>query len=147
MSITENNDGETIQGPILSRQLCVLIVDDQPLVRKAVRLMLEKMGGFKAMEASDGDDAKKVLLNQQMDLILCDINMSPGCGIEFLYDLRSGKLGAAPQTPLIFLSCNSSPAMIQEAIDLGVNGYLTKPVLAEKLHKTILSVLTAPLPA
>ena len=129
------------QDGISPRPVCVLIVDDQPVVRKAVRLMLEKMGGFMVIEAGNGDEAKPVLLAHQPDLILCDINMSPGCGIEFLYELRSGKLGKA-STPLIFLSCHSSPAMVQEAIDLGVNGYLTKPVVAEKLHKTILSVLS-----
>ena len=118
----------------------VLIVDDQPLIRKVLKSMLFSHGGKRISEAANGEEARTIMRSQPATLILCDINMSPGTGFDFLHDLRSGTMGAA-DVPVIFLTCNVETAMVEKAAEMGVNGYLLKPVSGEKLYATIDNVL------
>ena len=121
----------------------ILIVDDQQIVRKVLGLMLKQLGYSLVFEATNGEEAKKIVQDHAPSLIICDINMSPTNGLEFLKELRSGSLGE-PEVPVIFLTCNTDNSTIQEAAALGANGYLAKPVKAEKLQQTINALMAEP---
>ena len=119
----------------------VLVVDDQPLIRKVLKTMLSTKGGRQVSEAANGDDARQIMLSNPASLILCDINMSPGNGFDFLKEVRNGDFGS-PDVPVIFLTCNVEQHMVEKASQMGVSGYLLKPVSADKLHSTISGVLS-----
>ena len=65
--------------------------------------------------------------------MICDINMSPGDGFNFLSEVRSGKYGLA-HIPFVFLTCNSETDNVKKAAELGVAGYLLKPVTMADLR-------------
>ena len=122
----------------------VLIADDQPIIRKTIRMMLAKFNCAHVSEASNGEEARQLMLTAPPPtLILCDINMSPVNGLEFLQELRSGALGN-PETPVILLTCNTAAATVEAAVSLGVSGYLTKPITSEKLLTTTLNLMIKP---
>ena len=115
------------------------------MVRKILRLMLNQLNFQTISEAGNGEEAKKVVRDHAPDLIICDINMTPTNGMEFLRELRSGSLGSA-DTPLIFLTSSTENSTIEDAISLDVNAYLAKPVSREILQQTITEVMTSLLP-
>ena len=119
----------------------VLIVDDQQMIRKIIQVMLARMNPGKVTQAANGDDARQTITTTPPDLIVCDINMSPGNGLELLQSIRSGELGDS-SIPVIFLTCNTGTNMVERAVELGANGYLTKPIQPQKLEQVVRSVLT-----
>ena len=121
-------------------QHCVLIIDDQPLVRKVLRSMLANLGCETVTEASNGEEALLSMQQSPPTLILCDINMSPIDGFDFLSNLRIGKYGAQ-DVPVIFLTCNTERKIVERAIKMGVAGYLLKPVTSEELRTKISTAL------
>ena len=118
----------------------VLVIDDQPLIRKVLKGMLEVKGCPKVSEAANGDEAHAIMHSQQPTLVLCDINMSPGDGFSFLSYVRNGAFGRT-DTPVIFLTCNVETSVIERAVKMGVSGYLLKPVTAIDLAAQIGKVL------
>ena len=103
--------------------------------------MLLSNGCAEVSEAANGYEAEQAMRSEIPSLILCDINMSPGDGFKFLQDVRSGSFGPH-DIPVVFLTCNVEKSIIERAIDLGVNGYLLKPVMAADLVAQISKVLT-----
>ena len=118
----------------------VLIVDDQPIVRKVLKVVLERLNPSLISQAGSADEARQVIIDGLPNLIICDINMAPTNGLDLLEEIRSGKLGDA-KTPLIFLTSNTGKDIIEKAASLGANGYLAKPVTADNLQQVLAKVL------
>jgi two-component system chemotaxis response regulator CheY len=72
---------------------------------------------------------------------LTDVHMEPVGGIEFVRQLRSLPDARVSQTKVIFLSADSSPATVGEALPLGVAGYLVKPPSLSALTSKIEAAL------
>ena len=122
------------------RNLRVLLVDDQSMVRVAVRTILNGLGCTYISEAADGEEAFQVMQEALPTLIISDIQMPDGDGFTFLRNLRSGTHSLF-NFPVIFLTSNSLPEYVKTAAQMGVDGYLLKPVSADKLHSKIEEVL------
>jgi len=104
----------------------VLIVDDEELSRFAVRKLLSRLfpAVLVAGEAENGRVAVELALSLRPDLVLMDIRIPAMNGI----DAAQAILAALPSTRIIVLTAYDSFGFAQRAINLGVSGYLLKPV-------------------
>ncbi len=110
----------------------VLVVDDSMMVRKQVGAAL-KGQGYDVVEAVDGADAlEKIAGNPDLRLIVCDVNMPRMNGLEFLEQL-SAKNSAVP---VVMLTTEGQPELIQRAKSLGAKGWLVKPFKPDYLTAT-----------
>lgn len=107
----------------------VLVIDDSLLVRQQVSRALTA-AGFSIVEASDGEDAlEKLASNPDARLIVCDVNMPRMNGIEFLERLSAERRGV----PVVMLTTEGQPELIQRAKSLGAKGWIVKPFKPELL--------------
>ena len=114
----------------------ILILDDDEVVRRLLRIMLEGRG-YRTLEASEGGEALR-LLEARPDLILVDWNMPGMSGIEFVQTLRKQ---AEMPVPFIILS-GTDPSEIEKQIEaLGASSYLSKPFTREELLQKVETVL------
>ncbi len=118
----------------------VLVVDDNDFVRLMVRKFLGEFGFKEVYEAANGEDGIK-LLEKKPDIVICDINMEPLNGFEFLQHVRQQKAPTG-KLPVIFLTSNANAEYVQNAVDLSVDAYLLKPVTADNLKAKIMSLLS-----
>lgn len=110
----------------------VLVIDDSLMVRRQVGNTLRTLG-YVVLEAVDGLDAlEKLEENQDVRFIVCDVNMPRMNGIEFLERHRLG----GSQVPVVMLTTEGEPELIQRARGLGAKGWLLKPFKPEFLEAT-----------
>ncbi len=114
----------------------VLVVDDEPDVRKVVRMTLEK-AGYDVIEAEDGEKAiAEVKKDENMlllTLIITDIRMPNMNGIDVINYYQK----QWPSIPLIVLTGFPDLDMATSMLQHGVVDYLVKPVEAEKLRASV----------
>ena len=103
----------------------ILVVDDIP-DNRAVLLRRFQRRGFEVIEAESGRQAIEFARKYDLDAILLDVMMPEMDGIETLRQLRGDRATAA--LPVIMVTARSESENIVEAIDLGANDYVTKPV-------------------
>ena len=117
-----------------------LIVDDNDFVRHMLVKQLTMFGFEHIEQASEGFEAINKVTEFNPDIIICDINMQPLDGFDFLSHLR--RLGGEMQSiPVIFLTSHGSQDFVERAKGLDVDAYLLKPVLPQKLYAQICKVL------
>ena len=114
----------------------VLVVDDEPDVRKVVRMTLEK-SGYDVLEAEDGqkaiEEVKKDENSMLLSLIITDIRMPNMNGIDVINYYRK----EWPSVPLIVLTGFPDMDMATTMLKHGIVDYLVKPVEAEKLRASV----------
>ena len=118
----------------------ILIVDDEEFMRSLVKRVLNQLGVSKVLSASDGSSAVRVLAAEALpvDCILCDFNMEPVNGLQLLKAIRTGKAKSIPTTQkFIMLTGHADQDIIKIAMQLGVDGYVVKPVPADKLASAL----------
>ena len=103
----------------------VLIVDDDPFIRRLVATTLEDVAGFELMEASDGREALAVAGKTPPELVFLDIDMPEVDGLEACRRLRSNA-GTAGST-IVMLTAAAGDEAAREAEDAGADLFLTKP--------------------
>ena len=116
----------------------ILIVDDEPMTRNLLRLMLER-AGFEISEAEDGLKALLMMAEQSPDVLLLDVMMPNMDGLTVCEKLR-----ARPETavlPIILLSARTSSEAVKAGMDAGATKYLSKPINRKELINTIHEVL------
>jgi DNA-binding response OmpR family regulator/Tfp pilus assembly protein PilF len=117
----------------------ILIVEDQPLMRKAFKRVLDSAGIFVIQEAQSPKDAIQHLRNHAVDLVILDLYLNKGSGLEVLNYLRSRPI--ANDIPIIFVTGEASRDDIVHAVELGVSDYLIKPFDPQDLLHKVRSVL------
>jgi|HigsolmetaAR201D_1030396.scaffolds.fasta_scaffold32360_2 CheY-like chemotaxis protein len=117
----------------------ILLVDDYVPNLGAIRSMLEE-NGFEVSTATNGRDALCLLEKSSFDLIISDISMPVMDGISFVRQLRSQ--AHTCHVPVIMLTASSDPADYDLSKQLGIQGFLTKPVTAEELVAAVNGELT-----
>jgi len=114
----------------------VLVVDDEPAIRRALRPPLIELG-FAVTEASRGEEALQVLRATTYDVVLLDINMPGIGGIETLRRIRA----FAPRLPVLMLTVRDQEEDKVEALDTGADDYVTKPFSTRELIARIRSAV------
>jgi two-component system chemotaxis response regulator CheY len=121
----------------------ILVVEDEKVMSTFILNNLRRIGILDLYAFPDGGSALREVSRLKPDLILTDIHMQPVGGIEFVRQLRSLPNNQLSNTKVIFLSADSSPATVGEALPLGVAGYLLKPpslnALAAKIEAALQS--------
>lgn len=113
----------------------VWIIDDDEEMTRAVRLMLKLLDCDVTGFLSARSAAQSLLAGQCPDLIVLDINMPEVSGLDFLEYLR--RQGAWKNLPIIMLSTEAADAIVDRAMALGADGYVSKPVTIEELEKVM----------
>ncbi len=113
----------------------VLIVDDSGFMRKLFRRNLIELGFLNIIEAVDGDDAIIKLKDGTIELIISDWNMPEKDGLSLLQWVRYEE--GFTDIPFIMATAQGDKARVEEAVDNGANGHLTKPFTAAQLKEKI----------
>lgn len=110
----------------------VLLVDDQPEVRRVVRRSLAR-AGYLVVEAWNGRVAVDLALETSFDLVISDVRMPDMSGLELLSVLQARD----PDLPVVLTSGSLDPASSREARELGAFAFLDKPCPFETLRETV----------
>ncbi|HEX7118887.1 MAG TPA: response regulator [Longimicrobiales bacterium] len=117
----------------------VLVVDDEPYIGRIVQLKLED-AAYEVEVAADGRSALARLRSAApLDLVLLDIMMPDGSGLDVLAELR--EIPHRRETPVIMLTAKGQETDRDEAARLGATDFLTKPFSPKKLLARIEELL------
>jgi DNA-binding response OmpR family regulator len=108
----------------------VLIVDDEEVIRKFLRIHLAKLG-YEVMDAADGEQAMEELEKNDFDLLICDILMPKKGGWEVIKEVKSNI--RTKHLPVIVLKAKNEETDMFKGYDLGANYYMTKPFTKAEL--------------
>ena len=125
-------------------RLNFLIVDDNKHMRALVKSILHALGIKNILEAGDGADAFKELRHFPADIIICDWNMSPLDGMDFVRMVRTGNDSPNQYVPIIMLTGHTEMNRVLEARDSGVHEFLAKPISAKSLYARIRAIIENP---
>lgn len=116
----------------------IALVDDQALVRKGLAALLATLPDVVlAIEAQSGREAYEALMHTPVDLIISDIRMADGNGIELIQTLRA----RGNRTPVILLTTFDDPDLVLAAARVGAEGFLLKDASPEELLEAMRRVL------
>lgn len=116
----------------------ILIVDDDIITREIVSFCLKKRG-YIPLTAASGADALELLMQNDVALLLCDVEMPGLNGYEFFRMVR--RRPKLQLIPFIFITAHSSPEEKVKAYTLGVDNFISKPVNEEELTAIVESSL------
>ena len=113
----------------------VLVVDDDPQIRRVLRTTLISQG-YEVVDARSGDEALERVRAEKLDVVILDMNMPGMNGIETCRLIRSGS-----DIAIIMLTVRDSEADKVEALDAGADDYITKPFGSPELLARIRAAL------
>jgi two-component system KDP operon response regulator KdpE len=113
----------------------VLIVDDNPQIRRALRTILISQG-FVVTDARTGEEALDLIRKERVELVLLDVNLPGMSGFETCAEIRRGS-----DVPIIMLTVRNSERDKVQAFDAGADDYIVKPFGAEELTARIRATL------
>lgn len=119
----------------------ILVVDDEPRMRRFVRMNLD-LEGYEVLEAENGLVALEKIRDQMPDLVLLDVAMPQMDGFETLQQIR-----AVSSVPVIMLTVKSDEEDRVRGLDYGADDYVTKPFSPRELLSRIRAVLRRVEPA
>ena len=126
--------------------LCVLVVDDNQYMRKIIRNLLMNCGIKDVYEAADGIAALDAIRTFAPNVVILDWEMPLLSGPELVRIVRSPGAFPMPDVPIIMLTGHCERWRVVEAVRLGVNEYLTKPVSMKALYDRLVSIIAKPRP-
>ena len=108
----------------------ILVVDDHPIVRRGIRQILDETSDLHvAGEASSGPEVMALVEKERWDIVLLDISLRGGSGIDLIVDIRKLR----PETRVLVLTVFSEEQYAVRALRAGAAGFLTKESAPEKL--------------
>ena len=117
--------------------ISVLVADDHSVVREGIRHLIEGESDISLCgEAEDGHEVLEQVERHHPDIVILDISMPRLSGLETLERVRSKH----PEVKTILLSVHADPPMIQNAVSLGVDGYLLKNARSSEILSAIRAV-------
>jgi two-component system KDP operon response regulator KdpE len=119
-----------------SQPSSVLVVDDEPALRKALRTSLIA-SGFEVEEARDGEEALLTARRHTFDLVLLDINMPGINGIDACRKMR----GISPRAGIVMVTVRDCEDDKVRALEAGADDYVTKPFKLRELTARLRAVL------
>lgn len=121
----------------------MLAVDDSSTVRAilARTLRLAEIEVLVFGEASTGEEALRMLREEEYDLVFCDLNMPGMSGFDLIDELR--RAGRLEHVAVVVVTSIGDPAAIEDLRGKGVRGYLRKPLRPEDVRRTVDRVMGA----
>lgn len=120
-----------------ARNVTVLVVDDDQIFREALVYELKRKQ-IKTMDASNGIEALKIVKNEKIHVIVSDVKMPGGDGIELLKEIR--KIDS--EMPVFILMSGFTDLSSKEAIALGAKKILAKPFDRKLFISEITTIIT-----
>jgi two-component system chemotaxis response regulator CheY len=113
----------------------ILIVDDDPLIRKLITTTLQDVAGFRLREAADGQEAVEAALEERPQIVFLDYDMPRLNGVEACRRLRPDPVTA--HATIVMLTGMSDRPAEQQAVDAGADLFLTKPFSPLRLLRLV----------
>jgi CheY-like chemotaxis protein len=120
----------------------VLVVDDDPVVGKSIDRILSPRG-YAVISAASGPEARERLAREAYDVVYTDIKMPGMDGLEVAARIKASR----PWLPVVIVTGYGSEANEARAKDIGVAGFLRKPLSPEMVETSAQDALLAPMPA
>ena len=127
------NDDLIIDNDVNARRQSILAVDDSPSMLRSIHFALHSR--YKVHTLQKPENLKKIIEGLKPDLFLLDYNMPEINGFELVKIIR--EFAHFKNTPIVFLTSESSPEHLKEAINLGISDYIVKPFNPKKLRDKI----------
>ena len=105
----------------MAKALAVLVVDDEPPIRRFLRTSLVA-SGYRIVEAEDAAGALRSLAIEKPDLVILDLGLPDKSGLELIAEIRK-----TSTVPILVLSARHDERSKVEALDLGADDYIGKP--------------------
>ena len=127
---------DSCREQILSRTTgpppCILVVDDEELVRDLLAHFLETKG-YRVLSAGDGRHALEIFRRQPVDLVLSDVYMPGLSGLQLLAAVKD----LNPRVPVVLISGRGEVPTVVQALKAGAENFLTKPLDLELLARVV----------
>lgn len=118
--------------------LRILIADDHEIIRRGLKqILIEGFSFVYVEEALDTNTLMEKVMNNNWDLIITDINMPGGSGLDALKKIKTQKLSI----PILVVSTYSEEQYSRRVIMAGANGYISKNAVPEKLIEAVRQIL------
>jgi len=117
----------------------ILLVDDHALIREGIALVMQQLGDDVSIsEAENGKSALEIAESStDLDLVLLDLNLPDNSDFSLLQQLRQ----TLPTTPIAMLSAEEDAALIQEALQIGANGFIPKSSSSQVMIQAVQLIL------
>jgi DNA-binding NarL/FixJ family response regulator len=116
----------------------VVIVDDHGIVRQGLRVLLTRPGIEVVGEVDSGNGAVEAARSLQPDVMLLDIRMKDGDGLQALPQIKA----VSPCTSVIMLTTYANPGYLARAISNGASGYLSKETNPDQIVRAVKAAAT-----
>jgi signal transduction histidine kinase/ligand-binding sensor domain-containing protein/ActR/RegA family two-component response regulator len=125
------------QAPL--RNLRVLLVEDNAVSQRLAQRLLERQG-HRVSVASNGLQGVNAFRGESYDLVLMDVQMPELDGLAATKTIRALEAGTGKRTPVLMLTANAMKGDRERCLEAGADGYLTKPLEAGELLRTIAEI-------
>ena len=126
-------------------KLTILLVDDEQFIRQLVGRLLRDLGVKTVVVANDGVEALTKLSTSggRIDLMILDLEMPNMNGFQVVQKVRSGEANVSAELPIIILTGHGQEDAVKAAVNLGVHGFMVKPMSRDTLEKRIKIALSS----
>lgn len=131
---------------IEANRIRVLLIEDHGPTAAMLTAMLAGLGFSKVSHAGNVSRAIEMLRESAYDLILCDFQLGIVNGLMLVRMIRRPDGIAQANIPIIMITAHADPERVAEAQGAGVNDFLVKPVVPEKLQRCLMQALEHPRP-
>ena len=126
------------QNSTISRKSRVLVVDDHPIVRQGLALLINQEADMLVCgEAEEAMGAMHVMASSKPDILIVDISLNGPDGIDLLKNIRN----VYPAMPVLILSMHDESVYAERALRAGANGYIMKQEASEKVLLAVRRIL------
>ncbi len=126
------------------RQVHVLVVDDNQHICMAARQILEAFGITRVDFASDGLTAYGMFQRNPPDIVITDMDMIGGDGLELVRLIRQAGDSPKPTVPIIMMSGHTEREKVLAARDIGVTEFLCKPFSVGMVYDRLIATIARP---
>ena len=126
----------------LSRELVVLVIDDNVGMRSIMTAVLRALGFSEIRLADDAIEAQKIIPHVKPDLIITDLKMPILDGVTFVRNLRADESNPFSEVPIIVATGHTEEKHVKACIAAGVDQFLAKPITGRALAERITRALS-----
>lgn len=130
-------------GPVRFDTLAVMVLDDHRFMQQVMRMLLVGLGVKTVVAASTVDEAITKLDADRFDLVFADYRLGGASGADFTRLARASRSGSDRFIPIIACTADTTPAVVRELRDAGVDEILGKPVSAQAIWRKLTAVVNS----